>query len=315
MKIGIDIMGGDFAPNAVIKGIALSLKELPNDTQLVLFGQKGIIVDMLNSNKINPELFEIENCNQEIEMGENPLKAFTSKKDSGIVKGFSFLAEKKIQAFASAGNTGAMMVGVMSIIKTSKGIIRPCLAIQIPRKNGNPGIILDVGLNPDAKPEVLFQYGIMGSIYAKNVYNIENPKVALMNIGEESVKGNLASKAAYKLMTNNKIYNFVGNIEGTDIFNNEKYDVVVCDGFTGNIILKTAEAFYNAIIDRNINDEYFNKFNFENFGGTPILGINSNVIIAHGHSTPEAIKNMIIKTREIVKAKLPEKIIEIFNHE
>ena len=315
MKIGIDIMGGDFAPDKIIEGVIDAYKELPEDTGIILIGDESKAKSILSAQGFDETVFEYIHTTQEIEMGEHPVKAFTQKKDSGIVKGFHLLKNKEIDAFASAGNTGAMMVGVMTVIKPAKGIIRPCLSVEVPRLNGTPGLILDLGLNPDAKPQVLYQYGIMGSLYAKHVNNIKNPKIALLNIGTEESKGNIAVKNAYKLMSNTSEFNFAGNIEGTDVFDSEKSDVIVCDGFTGNIILKYAEAFYNLYKKRNLKDPFFDKFNFENFGGTPILGINSNVIIAHGHSTARAIKTMILHTREIVNAKLPEKITETFNND
>ena len=315
MRIGIDIMGGDFAPEAVLLGAVSALKELPADTRLVLIGNTETAKKILEQHKISADGLEFLFAGEAISMEDHPLKAFTSKKDSSIVKGFELLKTQKIDAFASAGNTGAMMVGVMTMIHPIKGIIRPCLAIQIPRIHGNPGIILDVGLNPDAKPEVLFQYGLLGSIYAKNVYKTEKPKIGLLNVGGEESKGNLAAKAAFQLMKKTDKFNFIGNVEGNEIFDAEKSDVIVCDGFTGNVVLKEAEAFYNLYKTRNLKDEFFERFNFEHFGGTSILGINSNVIIAHGHSTPAAIKNMILNTREIVKANLPEKIKETLNHE
>ncbi len=315
MRIGIDIMGGDFAPEAVLFGALSAKKELPFDVELLLIGDTVKASEILTQHNISPQEFEFYFASESIGMEDHPLKAFTAKKDSSIVRGFELLKSGKIDAFASAGNTGAMMVGVMTMIHPAKGIIRPCLAIQIPRITGNPGIVLDVGLNPDAKPEVLYQYGLLGSIYAKNLFNIKNPKIGLLNIGGEDAKGNLAAKAAFQLMKKSTQFNFIGNVEGNEIFNTEKSDVIVCDGFTGNIVLKEAEAFYNLLKQREITDDFFERFNFENSGGTPILGINSNVIIAHGHSTPTAIKNMILKTRDFVNANLPEKIIETLNHE
>lgn len=308
-------MGGDFAPEAVLLGAVSAQKELPSDTQLVLIGNTDIAKKILEKHRISDNGLEFFFTAESVEMDDHPVKAFTSKKDSSLVKGFELLKTKKIDAFASAGNTGAMMVGVMTVIQMPKGIIRPCLAIQIPRITGNPGIILDVGLNPDAKPEVLFQYGLIGSVFAQNVHHTQKPKIGLLNIGGEESKGNLASKAAFQLMKKTDKFNFIGNVEGNEIFDSEKSDVIVCDGFTGNVVLKEAEAFYNLYKTRNLKDEFFERFNFENFGGTSILGINSNVIIAHGHSTPAAIKNMILNTREIVKANLPEKITETFSHD
>jgi glycerol-3-phosphate acyltransferase PlsX len=183
---------------------------------------------------------------------------------------------------------------------------------MLPTDSDTPSIILDVGINPDTRPDVLYQYGILGSLYAKHILEIENPRVALLNIGSEEEKGNLLVKAAFTVFKESKEFNFIGNIEGHDLFSNEKADVIVCDGFVGNIVLKEAEAFYHLIKKRGINDRFFEKFNFENHGGTPILGVNSAAIIGHGISNDIAIKNMILHTLHVVKAGLIEKIKDAF---
>ena len=172
-------------------------------------------------------------------------------------------------------------------------------------------ILLDVGTNADCKPDVLYQFAILGSIFAKEVYKINNPRVALLNIGEEPEKGNLVAQATHSLMKDTKDFNFIGNVEGLDVFD-DKADVIVCEGFTGNVLLKTAEAFYSIAKRRNLNDAYFNKFNYELYGGTPILGINSNVMIAHGKSSALAFKNLMILSKDIVEANLTEKIKTVF---
>ena len=172
-------------------------------------------------------------------------------------------------------------------------------------------MILDVGINADCKPDVLVQFAVLGSILAEYVYGIKNPKVGLLNIGEESEKGNLVAQAAHALMRESKDFNFIGNVEGRDVFN-DKADVIVCDGFTGNIVLKQEEAFYELIQRRGIKDEYFERFNYEIYGGTPVLGINSTVMIGHGISTDIAVKNMIVLTKSVVEAKLSEKIKNVF---
>lgn len=312
MKIGIDIMGGDFAPEATVLGSILAFNDLSSDIKLVLIGDEVIIKDILSRERINSDNFEIIHANEVIEMGDNPAKSFTKKKKSSIFFGFNLLKSGDIDGFASAGNTGAMLVGTMSILKLVPGIIRPCIAAIVPKVNGNYGVILDVGINPDCKPEVLYQYAIVGSVYIKSMLNIEDPKVALLNIGAEEEKGNLTAQSAYALMKDSMAFNFTGNIEGHEIFNSNKADVIVCDGFTGNIVIKEAESFYSLLKLRNINDDYFNKFNCEIYGGTPVLGIESNVIIGHGISNADTIRNMIIKTKEFIEANLSEKIKEVF---
>jgi glycerol-3-phosphate acyltransferase PlsX len=244
-------------------------------------------------------------------MGEHPTKALAQKPQSSISVGFKLLKENELDCFASAGNTGAMLVGSMFSVKAVPGVIRPCITSILPKINGGFGIILDVGTNADCKPDVLYQFAILGSVFAKEVYKIENPKIGLLNIGEEPEKGNLVAQAAHSLMKDSKDFNFVGNVEGQEVFE-DKADVIVCEGFTGNVLLKTAEAFYSMIKKRNRSDEFFDKFNYELYGGTPILGINSNVMIAHGKSTPLAFKNMMVLSKDIVEANLNEKIKTVF---
>lgn len=244
-------------------------------------------------------------------MGDYPARAFSQKPDSSIVKGFRLLAAGQIDGFISAGNTGAMMVGATQVIKAVPGVIRPCIAANVPRLDMNPLLLLDVGINPDCRPDVLYQYAILGSIYVKNVLNNPNPKVGLLNIGSEEEKGNLLTKAAFQTMKDSKDFNFIGNLEGNDIFS-DKADVLVCDGFVGNVVIKEAEAFYAMIKKRHIKDEFFEHFNFENHGGTPILGINAPVIIGHGISNDVAIKNMILHAADVIKGNICEKFKEAF---
>ena len=307
MRIGIDIMGGDYAPQKTVHGAILAKNELPHDTSIILFGKKTEILSILSKHKSSNNQFEIIDCKEIIEMAEHPIKAFKSKPESSIAKGFSYLASGKIDGFASAGNTGAMFVGGYYAVKAIGGILRPAISTLIPREDGGVTLLLDVGANADCKPDVLYQFGILGSLFSEHVCGIQNPKVSLLNLGEEKTKGNLLTQATYMMMENNVDYNFVGNIEGRDLFDSD-IDVVVCDGFTGNIVLKEAEAFYKLLKKRGIEDDYFNRFNYENYGGTPILGLNKTVIIGHGISNEIAIKNMIKLTKDVVEADLTNKI-------
>jgi len=313
MRIGVDAMGGDFAPDAVVSGAILAHKQLSSDQRIVLFGDEGQILSLLKKGNANPDDFDIVHSTEVIEMCENPAKAFQKKPNSSISNGFKALATKQIDGFASAGSTGAMLVGAMYTVKQVTGIIRPAIASFIPVSESKFNLLLDVGLNPDCKPEVLYQYGILGSLYAKFIIGNQNPRVALLNIGEEDEKGNLVVKSTFELMKNNNDFNFVGNVEGNDLFKNDKADVVVCDGFVGNIVLKEAEAFYRIIKKRKIEDPYLEMFNAENYGGTPILGVNEPVIIAHGSSNPKAIMNMILQTKEVISSNLCTKIKEAFS--
>ncbi|HEY4784703.1 MAG TPA: phosphate acyltransferase PlsX [Bacteroidales bacterium] len=311
VRIGLDVMGGDYAPEAIVEGAILAHRNLSSDDQIVLIGDQAKIEELLKKHGVNGSAFEIVHASEVIEMGDHPSKAFSQKVNSSINIGFKLLHTGKIGGFASAGSTGAMMVGAMYTVKSIPGIIRPAITSPIPKQSGKTSILLDVGLNPDCKPDVLYQYGILGSLYAEYVFGYKNPKVGLMNIGAEDEKGNLLTKAAYQLMNGTKDFNFVGNIEGHDLFS-EDVDVIVCDGFVGNVILKQVEAFHEVIKRRNLEDEYFARFNFENYGGTPVLGINSNVIIGHGISNDIAIKNMILHTKGVIEANLPSKIKEFF---
>jgi len=312
MRIGIDIMGGDYAPQKTVHGAILAQKDLPKGTEIVLFGGKEDILSELKSFNISSNTFEIVDCPEVIEMGEHAVKGIKQKTKSSISVGFHYLATGKIDGFASAGNTGAMFVGGFYSVKAITGIIRPCISSVLPKQNGGVGILLDVGANPDCKADVLYQFGILGSLFAQHVCGIESPKIGLLNLGEEKTKGNMLTKAAYELMENSEDYNFIGNIEGRNLFE-EDSDVIVCDGFTGNIVLKQAESFYNLMKKRGYDDEYFNRFNYENYGGTPILGLNKTVIIGHGISNEIAIKNMISLTKDVLEADLPTKIKEILN--
>jgi phosphate acyltransferase len=312
MKIGIDIFGGDFAPDSNVSGAILAQKELPEDCTIVLIGDQETILSCLSEHGGNPSNFEIVHAPDEITMCDHPTRAIPQKPNSSISIGFELLANKSISAFASTGNTGAMLVGSIYKINTIPGIIRPCITSTLPTIEGGHSILLDVGSNADCKPDVLYQFAILGDLYAKNVYNIENPRVALLNIGEEESKGNLTSISTYKLLAESDQINFVGNIEGRDLFLG-KADVIVCDGFTGNIVLKEAEGIYSLMQKRGIRDEYFDRFNYENYGGTPILGVKGNVIIGHGISNDIAVKNMLIHAHDVAKSGLATRVNEAFN--
>ena len=306
MKIGIDIMGGDYAPREITLGAIEAHGSLSGDT-LVLLGDEEKILPILREQNVSPDRFQIVHTPEVIEMADNPTKAITQKPRSSIAVGFSMLQSGELDAFSSAGNTGAMMVGAMFSVKAIPGILRPGISSVLPKEDGSFGLILDVGVNADCKPEVLCQFGLLGSLFAQHVYHIENPRVGLMNIGEEEEKGNLVTKEAHQLMKASRDFHFIGNVEGRDLFS-QKTDVIVCDGFTGNVILKEAESFYTLIKKRGIRDEYFDRFNYESYGGTPILGINSTVLIGHGISNARTIKNMILLSRDIAHVRLSEKI-------
>jgi glycerol-3-phosphate acyltransferase PlsX len=311
MKIGLDFMGGDYAPKATVLGAIAAQQVLSPDQKIVLFGDKEQALPILAEQQIDASCFEFVHCTEVISMGEHPTKAITQKPNSSISVGFQYLKEGKINSFASAGNTGAMLVGSMFSVRAIEGVQRPAIATNVPKLKNGFGIMLDVGANADCKPEVLAQFGVLGSIFAQAVYGISKPKVGLMNIGEEEEKGNLVSQTAFTLLKEQKNINFTGNIEGRDLFN-EKADVIVCDGFTGNVMLKLAETFYILTLKKGFKDEFFDRFNYEQYGGSPILGVNAPVIIGHGISSPEAIKNMILLSKTMIESKLVAKIKAAF---
>jgi glycerol-3-phosphate acyltransferase PlsX len=311
MKIGLDIMGGDYAPKANVLGAIAAHQILSPGEHLVLVGDTQQIKPLLCEQGFNPDHFEFVHTDEVIGMGEHPTRAIAQKPNSSIAVGFDLLKKGKIDSFASAGNSGAMLVGAVFSVKTVSNILRPCLTSIVPKLDGGIGIMLDVGANADCKPDFLLQFGILGSLYAETLMHINKPKVALMNLGEEDEKGNMLSMATFALMKQSKQINFVGNIEGRDLFN-KKADVIVCDGFTGNIMLKLAESFYVLTIKKGFKDEFFDRFNYENYGGSPVLGVNAPVIIGHGISSPTAVKNMILQSREMITTGLVAKIQDAF---
>ena len=304
-------MGGDNSPDATLNGAYLASKELGKKETIVLVGDEKLAKSWLKSNNINSSIFEFIHADEVISMNEHATKALRKKPNNSISVGFNALKNKEIDVLSSAGNSGAMLVGSMFSIGPIKGVIRPSITSVLPKKNGGVGLILDVGVNADCKPDVLFQFAILGSLFAENVYNIQKPKVGLLNIGEEKGKGNLLTQSTYRLLEDNDDINFVGNVEGRDLFN-DKADVIVCDGFTGNVVLKLAESFYSLINQKNIKDDYFDRFNYEIYGGTPVLGVDGNVLIGHGISNENAIKNMILLGKDLINSKLNFKIKKAF---
>ena len=311
MKIGLDVMGGDFAPEVTVLGAIMAYERLRKDACLVLIGDAKAIEDICKREGFDAACFDIVDAPDIISMSDHPAKTFAQKNRSSIYVGYELLSTGKIDAFASAGSTGAMMVGAMYTVKSIPGILRPGIAAPSPRADGGANVLIDVGLNPDCKPDVLYQYGLLGSLYAEFVNNIPNPRVALLNIGAEAEKGDNLTKAAYPLMAESKDFNFIGNVEGYEIFQN-KADVIVCDGFVGNVTLKAAEGFSYIIKQRGIDDNFFEAFNPETYGGTPVLGVNANVIVGHGSSSSKAIKTMISLAQNVIEADLPSKIKKYF---
>ncbi len=307
-------MGGDHAPDVIIDGAAMAVGEIGGECRLVLFGDSGRIGELLSERGLPDDIFEIVHTTEVITMDDHATKAYGQKSDSSIRVGFRYLKENRIDGFASAGSTGAMLVGAVYSAETIRNVIRPAISALVATTDGGSMLLLDVGLNVDCKPDVLDQYGVIGSVYAEAVLGIEKPRISLLNIGEEREKGNLTTKAAYELMAENERINFVGNIEPNEIFTGRKADVVVCDGFVGNTILKQTEGFYEIAKERGINDAYIDKLNYEFVGGTAVLGINAVVLIGHGRSSALAVKNMILQTAATVRAGLVHKLQDIFSN-
>jgi glycerol-3-phosphate acyltransferase PlsX len=311
MNIALDMMGGDFAPLEAVKGAAEFISTATVNIHLTLIGDEAQISEHLAKFPIPAGKYTIVHAPEVIGMHEHPTKALKEKQNSSIAVGFKLLATGKADAFISAGNTGAMMVGALFSIKTIEGVLRPTIGGYIPREDGTLGLMVDVGLNADSKPENLNQFAILGSLFAKHILNFENPKVGLINLGEEEGKGNILTQATYPLLKENEQINFIGNIEGRDILLT-KADVLVCNGYTGNVVLKLAESFYDIAQRRNINDEHFNRFNFEQYGGVPVLGVSKPVIIGHGISHAMAFKNMIRIAYRMLETDLLGKMKDSF---
>jgi glycerol-3-phosphate acyltransferase PlsX len=307
MRIGLDVLGGDFAPKSTLQGAVMALDQLPETIRIVLIGDKEVILTFLKEEKVDPSRFDIVDAPERIEMDESPTKALVNKPNSSISVGFRMLKHEEINAFASAGSSGAMMVGAIYSVNTIQGVIRPSTPGWFPKESGGATILIDVGTNPDSKPDVMYQFGLLGSVFAQHVMNVKSPRVGLLNIGSEEKKGNLTTQSAYQLMKDSKDFDFVGNMEGRELFK-DNVDVIVCDGFVGNIVLKQIEAMYRVFAKRGFKDEYLDRFNYENFGGTPILGVNGNAIIGHGISSSRAICKMVLQAREITDANLPQHI-------
>ncbi len=305
MKIGIDIMGGDYAPAETIKGVQLFFEQMPDSSvHLLLIGDAQASAPYMALLNNYHHRYTFIEAGEVIGMHEHPTKALKEKPNSSIAIGFGLLHKGKADAFISAGNTGAMMVGAMYSVKAIDGILRPTIATPIPRVDGKFNFILDAGINADCKPEYLVQFAQLGSLYAQHILGEENPRVGLLNIGEEEGKGNLLCQATYPLLKELPGINFVGNIEGRDIFL-DKADVIVCEGFVGNVAIKMAESIYDIFkVKKGFSDPFLDNFNFEIYGGTPILGINSPVIISHGIAHALAFRNMIELAGKIISSNL-----------
>jgi glycerol-3-phosphate acyltransferase PlsX len=322
-RIVVDAMGGDFAPANAVLGALEALNE-NKSFELYLVGQEKKITEVLTSNNISFSKDFIINAEQIIEMGDSPASSLKSKPNSSIVVGAQFVRDKKADAFVSAGNTGAMMAASTLIIGRIPGLGRPTIGAEMPNVNGIC-YLYDVGASKDSKPNHLFEYAIMGTIFAKEMGGISNPKVGVLSMGEEEGKGNEVTEAASNLLKDSKL-NFIGNVEGRDILAGS-VDVVVCDGYVGNIILKFGESvpkLLKHLLKKTANQSFFDKLliglsknvlkkslkslDYQEYGGVPLLGVNGISIIGHGSSSVRAIKNMVLRANEMHRKQLVQKM-------
>lgn len=312
MKFGLDVMGGDFAPKCTVEGAIAALGSIGEGNRIVLLGPEDRIREVLAEHHVSPELFEISHQPECIGMDEKPLKALSEKPDSGIAAGFRMLAEGKLDSFASAGNSGAMLAGAVTIVKCLPGVLRPCTCAWVPQEDTDRySLLLDIGTTPDAKPEVMLQFGVIGSIYSQYVLGHENPRVSLMNVGTEDGKGNLQCQASFPLLKECPHINFVGNLEPRDLFK-DRADVFVADGFVGNILLKEIETFYRMLQKRGIKDPLFERCNYEIYGGSPILGVGAPVILGHGISSSLAVKNILLQSKRMCEQHVVDVLRQVF---
>jgi len=326
IRIAVDAMGGDYAPQNVVAGALDALRESNNRFEVVLVGQESLIRSHLQSSSGERLNYTIVHAADVIDMHDGATAALRQKKDSSIGIGMTLHKEGKVDAFVSAGHTGAMVSASTLILGRLDGVSRPTIGAFLPSEKG-VCLLLDAGANVDCRPQHLYEFAVMGSIYANAMFNFSNPSVGLLSVGEEESKGNEAVKDAHKLLSQSSL-NFIGNVEGRDILSG-KAQIVVCDGFVGNIVLKFGESIPTFIKNRmkevfsknlllklmggmlkNSLRSVFKSMDYEEHGGVPVLGVKGVAIIGHGKSTPKAIKNMILKAEETVRKKINERIQE-----
>ena len=326
-KIALDVMGGDFAPINEIEGAIKASENIQRNIELEItfVGKEKKIITALKQFDTTHLNYNIINANDVVTMSDDPTTAFKKKKDSSLYKGVELHANGYVDAFVSAGNTGAMLSTSTLLLGRLKGVSRPTIASFFPTETSTPALVLDVGANIVCKPKFLYEFAVMGALYATHILGLENPKVGLLNIGEEESKGTPIVHEAYELLKNSNL-NFIGNVEGRDILQGTS-DVVVCDGFTGNIILKFAESFVGFLRSNikafakksfintmavmpvvPIMKKIFKQFDYQTYGGVPLLGVNGNIIIGHGKSTPLAIENMVFRGIDLIKTDINNKI-------
>jgi glycerol-3-phosphate acyltransferase PlsX len=327
IKIVVDAMGGDFAPLNDVSGALIAAEEKRDSLEIILAGKENLIEEELRKHKSRPGNLKVVNASEVITMDDSPTESLKSKPDSSISAGLNLLREKKADAFISAGNTGAVMTASIFKLGRIQGVGRPTIGSLFPTDSGKT-MVFDVGASVDCKPNHLLEYAVMGSIYMKYVYGVDKPKIGLLNVGEEKGKGDILSVEAYELLEKSGL-NFIGNVEGRDVLRG-KADVIVCDGFVGNVILKFAESVLDVMKSKfrsyaekgffkkiwvgmmygTLKNVVLKDFDYQEYGGVPLLGVNGVSIIGHGKSSPIAIKNMIYKAEEMVRKGVNGKIRE-----
>jgi phosphate acyltransferase len=331
-KIALDAMGGDFAPINEIQGAIKFFENIPSDCncEIVFIGKEDKIKTAMSQYDCSKLKYSIVHANEVVTMYDDPTNVLKKKKDSSLYKGLTLHKQNKVDAFISGGNTGATLSAATILLGRINGVSRPTIGTFLPSNKEYPTFLVDVGANIDCKPRYLYEFAVMASIFVNQILGLENPKIGLLNIGEEPSKGTDAVLETYHLLKNSNL-NFVGNIEGGDILPG-KVDIVVCDGFTGNIILKFAEGILSMIKEKIkglSNDTILNKllmasalpgfkkifrdFDYQNYGGVPVLGVNGVVIIGHGKSSPKAYQNMIIRAYECIKSDVNAKLENALN--
>ncbi|MCS6807892.1 MAG: phosphate acyltransferase PlsX [Bacteroidota bacterium] len=328
IRIVVDAMGGDFAPQNEILGAYQALRYFQEhniNVEILLIGQQDAIQTAIHQHGIAPSQFSILHADEVVAMDDEPAQAFRKKRQSSLYLGLQHHKDGHADAFVSAGNTGAVMSHSTLILGRITGVSRPTIGTFFPTTTSQPTLVVDAGANVDCKAKHLFEFGIMGSIYVQCILGIERPRVGLLNVGEEDSKGNDIALEAYALFRQSTL-NFVGNIEGRDILTGT-VDVVVCDGFVGNIVLKFAESMltflkakFSAFASTGIIQKLLmaaakpalkgalTGMNYEDYGGVPLLGVNGVSIIGHGKSTPLAVKNMILRAEEVVRKEVNQRI-------
>ena len=327
IKVAVDAMGGDFAPLNDVSGAIIAAEEKKDSLEIILVGKENLINEELKKHKIGLNNISVVNAADVITMHDSPTDSLKTKSDSSISVGINLVKDKKADAFISAGNTGAVMTASILKLGRIKGVGRPTIGSLFPTDKGKT-MVFDVGASVDCKPNHLLEFAVMGSIYMKNVYGIEKPKVGLLSVGEEKSKGDNLTIEAYELLERSGL-NFIGNVEGRDVLRG-KADIIVCDGFVGNVILKFAESVldvmknkFKAYADKGffkkiwvgmmygtLKNVVLKDFDYQEYGGVPLLGVNGITIIGHGKSSPIAIKNMIYKAEEMIRKEVNSKISE-----